>query len=77
MLKEPVQVKFIKVTVDKKEIGKSFRADSKAINEAIEAWTEDEKEKYLNEMQEKGEILLQTPGDKKFKLPKGTINLEA
>ena len=44
MLKEPKLVKFIKVNVDKKEIGKSFKANSAFINTTIEKWSEEQKE---------------------------------
>lgn len=57
MLKEQKLVKFVRITVNKKDIGKNFKADSKLINDAIEEWNDDEKLKYQKEMEEKGQIV--------------------
>jgi len=41
MLKEPIKIEFIQVTLDKKKIGTTFKKNSKPINEMIEKWTEE------------------------------------
>lgn len=49
-LKEPVLKKFIIVAVNKKEVGKTYKGDSKAINEIVESWEEDDKAKAMAEL---------------------------
>jgi glycyl-tRNA synthetase len=46
MLKEPMKVDFIHITVDKKKIGMTYKKDSKEINTMIEKWTDDEKKSF-------------------------------
>ena len=47
LLPEPRQVKYVKVNANKKEIGKIFKQDSKAVNELLEESSEEDKVKFL------------------------------
>jgi glycyl-tRNA synthetase len=47
LLPQPKQVKFVKALPNKKEIGKVFKADSKAINDLLEEMTDDDRLKLL------------------------------
>lgn len=49
LLKEPKLVKITKILPNKKEIGKVFKGDSKGINEVLEEFSEEEKEKLMLE----------------------------
>ena len=46
-LKEPKLIKFIRVTVEKPKIGKTFKKDAKAVQEVIENWTSEDHERLL------------------------------
>lgn len=50
-LKEPMVIEYLQVTLEKPKIGKEFKKDSKAINEAIEKWTEEEKKAAFEQLQ--------------------------
>lgn len=54
LLKEKILQKQIIATPNKKEIGKNFKKEAKPINEAIEEWEEEHKEKYMKQMEENG-----------------------
>ena len=71
-LKEPKLVKSITVTIDKQVVGKSFKKDSKPINEYFESIknAEPEKEKMLNDMEAKGEIKVTINGKEITLTPK-------
>lgn len=55
LLKEPKQVKFVKVIPNKKEIGMNFKGDSKPINDALDEMQEEEKFTLKKEFDETGE----------------------
>ena len=74
-LKEPLKVKYIHVTVDKKKMGTQFRKDSKPINDQIEKWTDEEKQAVFQKMTENNEIQVQV-GDNSFTLTCDYIKLE-
>lgn len=76
-LKEPKLVKFTRVTVDKKEVGKLFKGDAKLINEAIDSLTVEELEHYSKSMEQNGEIALKVQGGKEFTLSKALVVFEA
>ena len=61
--------------MNKKEVGKTFKGDSKLINEAIDSWEEEDKLKMMKEFEEKGEIVLKS-NDKELKLNKEFITFE-
>jgi len=74
-LKEPQVVRFIHVSLDKQKVGKTFKKDSKPICERIESLTDEEKEAYLAEMEEKGAIQLEV-GAQGFELAADFITFE-
>jgi len=75
MLKEPVLKKFIIVSLNKKEIGKTYKGDSKAINEIVDSWEEEHKAKAMQELNETGSVTLKSC-DKEIKLTKEFISFE-
>ena len=60
-LKEPRKVEYIQVTVNKQSVGKTFKKDSKTINDYVEKLSEAEKQAYCEQM----------AADKKIKLEVG------
>ena len=40
-LKAPITVKFVRVALDKKEVGKIYKQDSQSIIVVVESWTEE------------------------------------
>ena len=74
-LKEPQTLKFIHVGVDKQKMGKGLKKDQKPVAEAIESWTEEQKEAFMKEMADNNEIKL-TVGDKEFVLPAEYLKFE-
>jgi glycyl-tRNA synthetase len=74
-LKEPKLIKFIRVTVEKPKIGKTFKKDAKKVTEIIEGWTDQDHERLLNEMEEKKEITIEANGNE-LKLPQDMIKFE-
>ena len=75
-LKEPRLVKLVKMTVNKKEIGKLFKQDAQPINLALEALTEEDKERYRNEMDQNKEIVVKTASGKELKLTADLVQFE-
>ena len=75
MLKEPQLKKFVVVNVNKKDVGKTFKGDSKGINELIDSWEEEDKMKKMAEMESSGEIVLNV-GGKEIKLSKDFVTFE-
>ena len=47
-LKEPKKITVINVAVDKKKVGTTFKKESKPINEAVDSWTEEDKQMFFN-----------------------------
>ena len=76
LLAEPRQVKFVKITANKKEIGKVFKGDSKPINDLLEEATEEEKQKLMTEFEATGEATLNLAGGKQVKLNKSFVAFE-
>ena len=66
-LKEPKHVKFIRVAIEKPKIGKTFKKDGQKVLKAIDAWTDEDHERLLAEMEEKSEIVINCDGTE-FKL---------
>lgn len=60
-LKEVMIVKYIHVSLEKSKVAKTFKKDSKIIVETIDKFTDEQKEAYLLEMEEKKSIELKTP----------------
>jgi glycyl-tRNA synthetase len=64
------------MTVNKKEIGKLFKQDAQPINLALEALTEEDKERYRNEMDQNKEIVIKTASGKELKLTADLVQFE-
>jgi len=62
-LKEPIIQKFIKVTLEKPKVGKTFKKDSKAIVALVESWTSEDHERLIAEMEANNEITIQVNGN--------------
>jgi len=56
-------------------MGKGLKKDQKPVAEAIESWTEEQKEAFMKEMADNNEIKL-TVGDKEFVLPAEYLKFE-
>jgi hypothetical protein len=56
------------MTVNKKEIGKTFKQDAQPINVVLEELTEEQKEKLMNDMKSNNEIIIRTAAGKEIKL---------
>lgn len=70
LLKEPKTVRLIKVTINKREIGKTYKQDAKSICDVLEELTEELQEKYLKELEETSEISITLASGKEIKLSK-------
>ena len=75
LLKEPTQVKFFIVSPDKKKMGKILKKDLKKVSDAIDAFTDEDKAKYMAELAEKKEMTLTIDGQD-FKLDSELITIE-
>jgi glycyl-tRNA synthetase len=76
LLPEARVVKFVRVLPNKKEIGKTFKADSKPINDVIEEMSEEDKDKLKKEFDETGEATINLSGGRSIKLNKDFIAFE-
>lgn len=77
LLPEAKLVKFVKIIPNKKEIGKIFKGDSKAINDTLDELSEEDKFKLMNEFNETGEVSLTLSAQSKtVKLNKDFIAFE-
>jgi glycyl-tRNA synthetase len=76
LLPEPKLMKYVKVTPNKQAIGKTFKQDSKGINDVLEEASEEEKLQYLAQFEATGEVPLKVSGDKEIKLDKDFLVLE-
>lgn len=62
-LKEPRKVEFVFVKVDKQKVGKTFKKESKPINDLIDKLTEDEKNAFFDQMQADKKITISIGGN--------------
>jgi glycyl-tRNA synthetase len=76
LLAEPRQVKFVKVSPNKKEIGKVFKQDSQPINVAIDEMSEEDKFKLKAEFDTTGEATINLASGKQIKLNKDFVAFE-
>lgn len=78
VLKEPVIVEEWAVELDKKKFGPKFKKDGKAVQDAVEALTQELREKLSIDLKEKGEIEVVVEGiaSGKAVLPKELITIE-
>lgn len=74
-LKEPRQVKLVKVTVNSKNVGKDFKQDAKIIKEFLEEAEEEVKQHLNKELAETERVVLKI-GEREFTLTKEHVAME-
>ncbi|KAF2205181.1 glycyl-tRNA synthetase-like protein [Delitschia confertaspora ATCC 74209] len=76
--KEPLKIEEWQVDIDKKKFGPKFKKDGKTVEAAIEALTQDMREKLSLDLQNEGKIVIDVPGvgDGKVEVPKELIAIE-
>lgn len=76
--KEPLRIEEWQVDIDKKKFGPKFKKDGKTVEAAIEALTQDMREKLSLDLQNDGKIVVDVPGvaDGKVEVPKELITIE-
>jgi glycyl-tRNA synthetase len=62
MRRKPLTIEEWQVELDKKKFGPMFKKDGKAVEMAVEALTQEQREKYAAEMKEDGKITIDVPG---------------
>jgi glycyl-tRNA synthetase len=77
-LKEPIKIEEYVVELDKKKFGPKFKKDGKAVQDAVEALTQDMREKLSLELSSKGEIEIpvESIAGGKATLPKELVVIE-
>ena len=75
---EPLKIEEWQIDLEKKKFGPRFKKDGKAVETAVEALTQDLREKLSIELQEKGKIEIEVSGvgDGKVEIGKDLINIE-
>ena len=68
---QPLVVEEYQIDLDKKKLGPKFRKDAKAVESAVEALTQDVREKLSLDLEKSGKISVPTPG-----IGSGTTELE-
>lgn len=76
LLPEAKLVKIIKITPNKKEIGKIFKGDSKPINDYLDEVSEEDKQRLMTEFEANGEVAINLSNGKEIKLNKDFIAFE-
>lgn len=76
--KEPLKVEEWQCDLDKKKFGPKFKKDGKTVEAAIEALTQDLREKLSLDLEKEGKIVIDVPGvgDGKVEVPKELITIE-
>jgi len=77
-LNEPLVIEEWQVDIEKKKFGPLFKKDAKTVEAALEATTQEQREKLAKELSENGKIVLDVAGvgDGKVELPNGPIKIE-
>ncbi|KAF2087602.1 glycyl-tRNA synthetase [Saccharata proteae CBS 121410] len=75
---EPLKVEEWQIDLDKKKFGPRFKKDGKTIEAAVEALTQELREKLSIDLKNEGKITVEVPnvGDGKVELDKELINIE-
>ena len=75
---EPLKIEEWQVDLDKKKFGPQFKKDGKAVEAAVEALTQNLREKLSIDLQEKGKVEIQVSGvgDGKVEIGKDLISIE-
>jgi glycyl-tRNA synthetase len=77
-LQEPKHIEEWQVELDKKKFGPRFKKDGKAVEAAVEALTQDLREKLSLDLKNEGKITVNVPGvsDGKVDIEKDLITIE-
>lgn len=77
-LAEPLKIEEWAIEIEKKKFGPRFKKDSKAVEVAVEALTQDLRERLSIELSEKGKIVVDVPGvdNGKVEIDNGLIKIE-
>lgn len=75
---EPLKIEEYQVDIEKKKFGPKFKKDAKTVEQAIEALTQDVREKLSLNLEKEGKIEVNVPGvgDGKVELEKDLIKIE-
>ena len=75
---EPLKIEEWQIDLDKKKFGPRFKKDGKAVEAAVEALTQNLREKLSIDLQEKGKVEIEVSGvgDGKVEIGKDLINIE-
>ena len=75
---EPLHIEEWQVDIDKKKFGPKFKKDGKAVEAAVEALTQDLREKLSVDLAKTGKIEVDVPGvgDGKVEINKNLVNIE-
>ncbi|CAI6333928.1 unnamed protein product [Periconia digitata] len=76
--KEPLKIEEWQCDIDKKKFGPKFKKDGKTVEAAIEALSQDLREKLSLDLEKEGKIVIDVPsvGDGKVEVPKELITIE-
>lgn len=76
--KEPLHIEEWAVDINKKKFGPIFKKDGKTVEAAIEALTQDMREKLSLDLEKEGKIVVDVPGvgDGKVEVPKELVTIE-
>jgi glycyl-tRNA synthetase len=76
--KEPLKIEEWQCDLDKKKFGPKFKKDGKTVEAAIEALSQDLREKLSLDLEKEGKIVIDVPGvgDGKVEVPKELISIE-
>ena len=75
---EPLKIEEFQVDIEKKKFGPRFKKDAKTVENAIEALTQDVREKLSLQLEKEGKVQVEVPGlaDGKVDLDKDLIKIE-
>ncbi|ERF73085.1 Glycine--tRNA ligase 1 [Endocarpon pusillum Z07020] len=75
---EPLKIEEYQVDIDKKRFGPKFKKDAKAVEQAVEALSQELREKMSLELEKEGRITLDVPavGNGKVELEKDLVKIE-
>lgn len=75
---EPLQIEEYQVEIDKKRFGPRFKKDAKAVEQAVEALSQDMREKMSLDLEQQGKISVDVPevGDGKIELERDLVKIE-
>jgi glycyl-tRNA synthetase len=75
-LDEPVTYEEWQVDVEKKKFGPLFKKDAKTVETALEATSQEDREKLAKELTDNGKVVLDVEGFGKAEIPKEAVKIE-